>query len=307
MTTERSDIYTRITNRIIEAIEEGAGSYRMPWHCTDSGAFSPYNVATKKPYRGINILSLWADAQAKGFESGIWGTYKQWEAIGAQVRKGEKSSLVVFWKFGNTEREDDADSAEDQAASDSTRRLIFARGYSVFNAGQVDGFEIPALPAFNAEERNQEAEQFFQAVPATIRHGGNSAHYSPSSDHIQMPRFEAFKDAKGYYSVLSHELTHWTGASTRLNRDLTCRFGTEAYAMEELVAELGAAFLCGSLGIQLDPRTDHAPYLKSWLNVLKGDTKAVFTAASKAQAAVDWMAEIAAKQPSNAVSCGLVA
>jgi antirestriction protein ArdC len=285
MNTELADVYTRITNQIVEAIEEGAADWHMPWHCTGKDSFAPLNAATQKPYRGVNVLSLWAAARQHGFPTGYWATYKQWQEMGAQVRKGEKSSLVVFWKFADAKSEDD----DGPTTEETSCRLVLARGYSVFNAAQVDGFVPPEVAERPVAERIACADHFFAGLGATIQHGGNRAYYQPSTDSIQMPEFEAFVDPISYYSTLAHEATHWTGAPSRLNRDLSGRFGNEAYAAEELLAELGAAFICADLALCNEPRPDHAAYVANWLTVLKKDKHAIFTAASKAQAAVDWM------------------
>src|ERR1041385_7951804 len=197
---ENRDVYTRVTAQIVTAIEQGAGNWRMPWHTSGRFAFSPINVTSKKPYRGINTVCLWAAAQAKGYERGEWGTYQQWQEKGAQVRKGEKATIVVFWKFANAAAETD-DSDETPKAGGS--RLLFTRGYSVFNAAQVDGY--------------------------------TQAYYAPVSDHIQMPPFQAFRDGVSYYAILAHEHTHWTANAGRCNRELGKRFGDSAYAAEELI------------------------------------------------------------------------
>ncbi len=181
-------------------------------------------------------------------------------------------------------------------AHETSHRLVLARGYSVFNAAQVDGFVPPEVAERPVAERIECAEQCFAGLGATIQHGGNRAYYQPIADSIQMPEFEAFVDPVSYYSTLAHEATHWTGAPSRLNRDLSGRFGNEAYAAEELVAELGAAFICADLALCNEPRPDHAAYVSSWVTVLKRDKRAIFTAAAKAQAAVDWMhAKVAQK------------
>jgi antirestriction protein ArdC len=283
--TEKLDVYRKVTDQIITAIEQGAGTWRMPWHTSGRFAFSPINVVSKKPYRGINTVCLWAAAQAKGYASGEWGTYQQWQERGAQVRRGEKATLVVFWKFANDYKETQSDS--DTPASGS--RLLFTKGYSVFNAAQVDGYTPKADLEQPIPERMAHADAFFKSVAADVRHGGNQAFYSPSGDYVQMPPFEAFKDAISYYSTLGHEHTHWTASTARCNRELGKRFGDNAYAAEELIAELGAAFTCAHLGLSTEPREDHAQYIQSWLRVLKADKRAIFTAASKAQQAADWM------------------
>jgi antirestriction protein ArdC len=289
---EKRDVYRKVTDQIVTAIENGVGSWRMPWHTSGRFAFSPINVASKKPYRGINTVCLWAAAQSKGYESGDWGTYQQWQDRGAQVRKGEKATLIVFWKFANSgNRADGADGADgaDDSLPTSGSRLLFTKGYSVFNAAQVDGY----TPKVDAErpmpERIEQAEAFFKAIGSDLRHGGNQAFYSPATDYVQMPPFQAFRDGLSYYSVLAHEHTHWTANAARCNRELGKRFGDSAYAAEELIAELGAAFTCAHLGLTTEPREDHAQYIQSWLKVLKADKRAIFTAASKAQQAADWL------------------
>jgi antirestriction protein ArdC len=282
---EKQDVYARVTSQIVNAIEKGVGNWRMPWHTSGRFAFSPINTTSKKPYRGINTVCLWAASQSKGYESGEWGTYKQWQERGAQVRKGEKSTCVVFWKFanGNDENQD----GDDQPASSS--RLLFTRGYSVFNAAQVDDYAPNPEPARPILERIANAEVFFGAIGADVRHGGNRAYYAPDSDHIQMPPFRAFDENVAYYSTLAHEHTHWTAISGRCDRQLGKRFGDNAYAAEELVAELGAAFVCAHLGLSTEPREDHAQYIQSWLKALRADKRAIFTAASKAQQAADYL------------------
>lgn len=243
----------------------------------------PYNVASSRHYRGVNTLALWSVAQARGYDCNAWGTYKQWAERGAQVRKGEHGALVVFWKF------DGAAPVDGDADGPAARRRVLARGYTVFNASQVDGYKADPAPAVIEQERDAAAEAWFAGLGANVSHGGNRAFYMPAWDRIQMPPFSAFSDRVAYYSTLAHECTHWTGHAKRCNRDMSGRFGNDAYAAEELVAELGAAFVCATLRLASEPRPDHASYIDTWLRVLRGDKRAVFTAASKAQAAMDWM------------------
>ncbi len=285
------DVHQEITNRIVSAMET-AGEFQLPWIRNKGGSFArPANIASGNPYNGVNVISLWVSAMACEFPSNIWGTYKQWQEKGCQVRKGEKSSLVVFYKTFEVEQEN-ADTGETEAGE----RMI-ARASRVFNAAQVDGFEIESeeLPEEVQFDPIARAEAFAAATRATIEEGGDQACYIPSRDMIRMPerrRFvgtETTSAAEGFYSTLNHELVHWSGASSRLDRDLSGRFGDDAYAMEELIAELGAAFLCADLGLTPEPRTDHACYLKNWLAVLKGDKKAIFTAAAKASQAASWL------------------
>jgi antirestriction protein ArdC len=226
---------------------------------------------------------LWAAAQAKGYERGEWGTYQQWQERGAQVRKGEKATLVVFWKFAN----DTADSQDDEQASRS--RLLFTRGYSVFNAAQVDGYAAKPDADTPIEQRIERAEQFFSGINARVTHQGNRAFYSPADDTITLPPFAAFFTPTDYYSTRAHETGHWTAKADRCNRELGKRFGDNAYSIEELIAELTAAFTLAHLGLSSEPRPDHAQYIQSWLRVLKADKRAIFTASSKAQQATDFM------------------
>lgn len=282
-----NDIYERVTNQIIAAIEAGAGEYRMPWHHDGSAITTPVNVASRKSYRGVNILSLWAAAQASGYAAGIWGTYRQWQELGAQVRKGEHGHLVVFWK--TTDRSSDTDRQDGDDNHHEPARRLFARGYIVFNAAQVDGYTPPELPVLPEVERIEYAERFCAALGIDIRHGGSQACYIPSKDCVQMPDFACFRDAIAYYAVLLHECGHASGAKHRLDRDLSGRFGSAAYAMEECTVELLSAMICADLNLSVEPRPDHARYIASWIKVLRSDKRAIFTAASKAQEITDWM------------------
>lgn len=295
-TQAKADVYEQITAAIVEAIEAGAGKYEMPWHHVGA----PINAFTRKLYRGINILALWATTAKYGYTSTEWATYRQWSEAGAQVRRGQKSSVVVFWKFYDGKENDEYD--EDEPEQRDTIRC-FARAYHVFNANQVDGYQtnLQAAPELNEEQRIQTAEAFFAALPGEVEFGGNVAAYSPTLDLIRMPAFSQFKSPEAYVSVYAHERTHWTGAKQRLNRDLSGRFGTEHYAIEELVAELGSAYVCAALGIKSEPRKDHAPYLSNWLTVLRNDKRAIFTAASTAQEAVEYLQQLAdvAKQKAS--------
>jgi antirestriction protein ArdC len=180
-------------------------------------------------------------------------------------------------------------SETDDGESPTSSCLLFTRGYSVFNAAQVDGYTPKVDADMPMLDRIAHAEAFFTAINATLRHGGNQAFYAPATDQIQMPPFAAFRENVSYYSTLAHEHTHWTAPASRCDRQLGKRFGDNAYAAEELIAELGAAFTCAHLGLSTEPREDHAEYIQSWLKVLKADSRAIFTAASKAQHATDWL------------------
>jgi antirestriction protein ArdC len=297
MEQPKADIYERITSQIIEAIEAGTGAYRMPWHVTEADCFSPANAASGRAYRGVNVLCLWAVATRRGYTSGLWATYKQWKALGAQVRKGEKAAPVVFWKI--TDRAGREVEDDDIARMPAKDRLFLARGYNVFNVAQVEGY-APLRPSMPGGDSHLEAEAFFKRLGPRVRHGGARACYLPGLDLIVLPPRASFRDAAGYVSTLAHEATHWTGGPQRLNRDMRPKYGSEGYAMEELVAELGAAFLCASLRVSVTPRPDHAAYITGWLEVLRRDRRAVFAAAAQAQKAVDWMTARAGSAPATA-------
>ncbi|WP_067338023.1 ArdC family protein [Stappia indica] len=290
---QKFDVHQEITNRIVDALES-AGEFSLPWIRSKGGSMRrPVNIASGNPYNGVNIVSLWVAAQVQDYPSHLWGTYRQWQARGAQVRRGEKSSLVVFYKTLSIEETNEQTGESEQA------ERFMARASFVFNAAQVEGLDLaseeqplPNEPVFDPIAR---AEAFARATGARIEEGGDRACYIPSADMIRMPERRRFtgtattSPAEGFYSTLCHELVHWSGAPNRLDRNLVGRFNAESYAMEELVAELGAAFLCGDLGITPEPRADHAQYIAHWLKVLKDDKKAVFTAASKASEAANWL------------------
>lgn len=295
------DVHEAITAKIVAAIEAGAGAFEMPWHRPGVAFTIPKNALTTKPYNGSNILSLWIDADDKKFEHQVWATYKQWEEIGAQVRKGEKGSLIV--KYGEwvpKDRREQDQGAKPDDDEDNGKRL-YAKPAWVFNVGQVDGYEIaPSVPRADLTQRLDHVDAFIAATGAEFRAGGQRAFYrhrdsKGEGDFIQLPERNLFTGTatstptEAYESTRLHELTHWCGAEHRLNRKFGERFGDKAYAFEELVAELSAAFLCAGLEITNSPRLDHAQYLTHWLDVLKGDTKAIFTAASLATRAVDYL------------------
>ena len=281
----KTDLYADVTNKIIAAIVSGVATYTLPWQGVPG---MPMNVASNRSYRGINTLLLWLIGNSQGYATPHWATFKQWLELGHPVRKGEKSATVVFWKQ-LSERGFDSSEPSDGDDKGDNRRPILARAYHVFNAAQVEGYTPPVITPLSEAERDAKAEAFFNRLPIEVRHEGHQAYYRPSTDSVHLPPFSLFCDANAYYATRGHESVHATGAKNRLGRDLSGRFGSEAYAVEELVAELGAAFLCADLGLSQEPRLDHAGYIESWLKVLKGDTRAIFTAAGKAQAAVDWL------------------
>jgi len=289
--TNTLDVYSKVTNKIIADLERGNLTWLHPWQSGHAaGHISKPLRAAGKPYRGVNVLMLWASAMECGFNSPLWMTYRQAAELGGQVRKGEKGSLVVyadrFTKSGTDDNGEDIETI-----------IPFMKGYTVFNTEQVDGlpghFYASNTPINQDMERLEAIEQFFAATGATIKHGGDQAFYSPAQDRLQMPPFQSFRNTESYYATLAHEMTHWTRHPSRLSRDFGRKcFGDAGYAMEELVAEIGAAFLCADLGITPETREDHTAYIASWLKVLKEDKKAIFAAASHAQKATDYLHEV---------------
>jgi antirestriction protein ArdC len=286
-TNHRADVYTRVTDHIIADLEQGVRPWMKPWNVDDPATRITRPLRhNASPYRGINILLLWGEAMAKSYASPMWMTYKQAAGFGANVRKGEQGSMVVFAdRFTKTGTDDQGEEIEED--------IPFMKAYTVFNVEQID--QLPthyyAKPEPKAESLQliASAEAFFAATGATFRHGGSKAYYAPGPDLVQLPSPEAFNDAESYAATKAHELTHWTAHPSRLVRVLGKRFGDNAYAAEELIAELGAAFLCADLGITPEPREDHAAYLAHWLKVLRQDKRAIFTAAAHAQRAVDYL------------------
>ena len=294
MSTDKQDIYTRITNTIIADLEKGVRTWMKPWNAGNTaGRITRPLRHNGVPYSGINVLMLWAEAADKGFASPTWMTFKQALELKANVRKGEKGSLVVY--ANSITRTD-----EDAQGEETEREIHYMKGYTVFNVEQIEGlpesyYGTPEAPATKVE-RIAHAEAFFQATGADIRYRGDNAFYSNDGDYIRMPVIEAFRDAESFYATLAHESAHWTKHSSRLNRSFgRKRFGDEGYAQEELVAELASAFLCADLGLTPEVRDDHAAYIANWLTVLKNDKRAVFTGASHAQRAVEFLHGLAGK------------
>lgn len=274
LSRNRFDVYASVTDIIIKAIEAGPGEFLMPWHRSGNVIGRPRNAATDAGYRGVNVIALWAAALLGGFSSGVWATYRQWRALGAQVRRNEKGSVILFYRPLTPKTPEE---------EEPNLRFV-ARASWVFNSDQVSGWDPPLPTTVGEAERIAEAEQLIARTGAEVRHGGEEAYYSPRYDRIHIPDLARFIGSptrtatEAYYATVLHELVHWTGAPHRLNRSFGQRFGDHAYAFEELVAELGAAFLCADLGLANEPRPDHAAYLAEWLEVLSRDKRAIVTA-----------------------------
>ncbi|WP_433933359.1 ArdC family protein [Brevundimonas diminuta] len=284
----RPDPYAEITALILADLEAGVRPWTRPW--MTEGATSRPLRHDGQPYHGVNVLTLWVRAARCGFARPVWMTFRQALSLGGAVRKGEKGAPVVY-----AAPIAPADDSDDQP--EGRRGGSFLKRYTVFNLDQIEGLDdrYPPPVRLAPAERIDHAERYFTATGADIRAGGDIACYRPDADTVHMPAFETFLDREAYYAVLAHELVHWTGHSSRLDRDLTLgRFGDEAYAREELVAELGAAFVCADLGLTLEPRPDHAAYIASWLRVLRNDTRFIVAAAAHAERAARFLAE---KQP----------
>jgi antirestriction protein ArdC len=288
-TIERKDIYSRITAQIVEQLEKGVRPWVRPWNAEHAaGRITRPLRFNGQPYSGINILSLWMSALSQNFAAPIWMTYRQATDLNAHVRTGETGSLVVY---ANAMKRTEYD---EKTGEDIEREIPYMKGYTVFNVEQIEGlpeiYYANAVPTLDPVARIEHAEKFFASIGATIRHAGNRAYYAQELDYVQMPPFESFRDAESYYSTLAHELTHWTKHEQRLDRDFGRKhWGDTGYASEELVAELGSAFLCADLELHQEPREDNAAYIANWLEVLKSDNRAIFAASAYAQRAADYL------------------
>lgn len=300
MTKDRSTqesknaFYQTITNEIITLLEEVSLEDYQPPFASLAAQGLPVNPFTEKHYQGINIPCLWMYQQKKGYTSNRWATYRQWKEQDLQVRKGEKGSTICFYKTLLVDE-------ENERGEEVTNKVPMMKLYTVFNANQVEGYKHCERPPPNETDlmtRMALADEFCANTKATIRHSqANRAYYNASADYISLPETISFVDTKystateNYYSTLFHELVHFTGHKTRLDRfsnnDGSSR--KHAYAFEELIAELGAAMLCARLGIIQQPREDHAQYIKSWLQALKNDNKFVFQASAQSARAVDYL------------------
>jgi len=291
-----------ITAAIVERLEAGTRPWVQPW--TGASVSRPLR-ACGTPYQGINVLWLWMAAEAAGHSSPFWMTYRQAQVPGGQVRKGERGTVAIFYRAYQTEEVQE----NEEAAGQRTRRVL--KSFTVFNACQIDGlpkrFFPEQRPLPPPTERDSALDDFFAAVPAKIRHWGAEAFYSPALDQVTMPEPGLFRDLDHYRATLAHELSHWTGHESRLARQLGGRFGSDAYAMEELLAELSSAILGAELGLPVDHLDHHASYLASWLKVLKVDSRAILTVAAKAEDAASLLLRLGRRKVLSASAGGAVA
>lgn len=272
----------QITNRLVEMIEAGVKKTGALW--AGQNLSTPRSFITKKRYKGINTLSLWCEAKDKGFKSNFWLTYKQAESLGGKVRKGEKAVTCVYYsKIDKTKKSDVT--GEDVDAS-----FMLMKPFWLFNLDQIDGIDVPNQVTGIGEFTPVEAaEKLIQATGAVINYGGNEAFYRPSTDEITLPNKEDFTSVNNYYATALHELGHWSGHKSRMQRDLSGSFGSDSYAFEELVADFSSVMIMGELDLHEATMEHHADYLQSWLKVLKNDKTALFKAASQAQKAADFI------------------
>ncbi|MGQ2975295.1 MAG: ArdC family protein [Sphingopyxis sp.] len=284
--TERASLYSEVTNRIIAELEEGRLPWVQPWDNAACGCTMPQNAGRARKYSGINVLILWAEVVAKGYASQRWLTYRQAEAAGGNVRRGEKGTVICYADRFTPKAEAEAARGEDR----EVRQVAFLKRFVVFNVDQCEGLpESYTAPMVSPAPvlAISEADALIAASGATFQIGGAEAFYSPSHDFVQVPQQAAFHEPINWYRTALHELGHWTGHGSRLDRDQKGGFGSNSYAKEELVAEMASAFTCASLGIA--PTVRHSDYIASWLSVLRGDEKAIFRSASQASRAADFL------------------
>lgn len=292
--TPKRDLYQEVTDTIVGIMEQG----RIPWSKDWTSAAQssdqakahalqlPTNAASGRSYSGINVLILWVSKVNKGYESDLWLSFKQAEELGGNVKKGEKSTLITYSSPFIPKEEKEAAEAEGR----EPRQVWMLKGYPVFNIDQVENLDLEKLKALAVKpapvELAERTANLIKNGGIELAHGGDHAFYHPATDRIQMPHPDQFKDQDAYTRILFHEVTHWTGHHSRLNRDQTGPKGSQSYAREELVAELGSAYLSASMGIEPDTKAN-AAYLQSWIEVLKKDKKAIFTASAAAGRATD--------------------
>lgn len=289
--TDKKDVYQKITDQIIKALNQGI----KPWE-SGYGSGLQYPIrSTRQPYRGINVLTLWCESMTKGFSQDMWVTFKQAMTLGGKVKRGEHGSTVVFYK--RLERKDETVEEGEKPGS-----FAFARGFTVFNIEQCEGLPETLFkkPAERTEhERIADAEAFIKSTGAVVVHtsGNELPCYVPSKDIIKMPELELYATREKYYTTIFHEITHWSGATHRLDRMKDRKEGgNKGIAYEELIAELGSAFIAADVGMKLENLDNHISYISGWLEAMKGDKKFIFQAASAAQKAMDYLKPSSIKQ-----------
>jgi len=297
----KKDHYQEITNAFIELLENEKGNFVKTWQ--DNSLNGHYNIKTKKAYQGTNVFSTAISSFKNGFKSNEWGSFKQWQDKGFKVNKGVKATYIIYFEM--------IENKKAQLKGEEKKLIPLLKGFPIFNADQTSYKDSKDyLKNLNLLKEhgnklifnNKRIDKVVNNSKAIIKHGGNRAFYSPTSDFIQMPNKESFKDIDNnskevnYYSTLLHELSHWSGHSSRLKRDLFNRFGSNAYAFEELVAEISSGFLCTMLELVKLPTPNHAKYINNWLEVLKSDKKAIVKAFALAQKSSDFILQFQEKK-----------
>ncbi|EJU09698.1 hypothetical protein LH128_27621 [Sphingomonas sp. LH128] len=281
------DIAREVTNTIVSWLETGTTPWARSWSLTGEGGRPLRHEGT--PYNGINCLWLWTIADARGYRSRYWMTARQAEELRAHVRRKADPSMSIY---ASSFRK----AGQPGLPGEATGQLIrFLRHYIVYNADEIEGLpdyyyarDVPPTPSL-LSQRQDAIDSFFAAIPAEVRHGGDEAYYSPLGDYIQLPRPGSFRSGDAYASTRAHESAHWSGSKDRLNRTFGKRFGDEAYAVEELCAELTASYVCADLGLPTELHDSHASYLAHWIRVLRTDHSAIFTASAKAEQAFNYL------------------
>ena len=282
----RGSLYAEVTARVIAELEQGGLPWVQPWDRAACGCTMPENGATGRRYSGVNVLILWSAVVERGYRSQRGLTFRQALGLGGNVRRGEKGTTVCYADRFTPRAEEERARDEDRDA----RQIAFLKRFTVFNVNQCDGLpaELTQAPELPEERANvPHADALIAATGANFRIGGSEAFYSPDADFVQVPPQQAYAEQINWYRTALHELGHWTGHHSRLDRDLSGRFGSRGYAREELVAEMASAFVCASLSIT--PTVRHADYVGAWLEVLREDEKAIFRAASLASKAADYL------------------
>jgi antirestriction protein ArdC len=275
----KRDIYQEVTDRILNALEQGTAPWLKPWDSTGLDGL-PLNASTGRAYNGINILLLWLTAYERSYTDSRWLTFRQAKALGGAVRKGEKGTLVTFWKVFEKKQDDG-----------TIDKIPVLKHFTVFNVAQVDGLALTELDNHKQPPQGptyEAAQAVLDNSGAQVLHGKPYAYYSPTADHIGIPPKARFDSIEAYWATLLHELTHWTSHPSRCGRKVEGRFGSDAYAREELVAEMGSAFLCAQVGVPLEG-LQHDSYLDHWIRILQEDKRAIIRAASQARKASEFL------------------
>ena len=281
----RKEIINKVAGRLIELLKTEGSNWKKSevWNSSEFGL--PVNAKTKKSYSGFNVFNLLIERDIKKYDNNEWGTYNMWKSMGYNVKAKEKATYIFYNDKFTVEDEKKLD----ENGNPRKKQIWYLKPHAVFNANQVEGYEIKKSKSPNKAKNNSEANKYIANTEAVIQYGGDRAYYSPSSDYIQIPNKKDFHSSEKFYGTLLHELVHWTGNKNRLDRDFSGQFGSDAYAIEELVAETGSAILSAILGISQTVRADHAKYINSWIEQLQNKPEQVIKAINKSSRAVEFL------------------